>query len=398
MNYILFDDITWQNMLPLTFTRPVAELRIGILTIREKWEKKLNTSCFYFTQQFLQKRFRLIQSMENLLINSSIIPNNNLIDELKTLDVNQALIKDDVLVAMRVGEEKLHSTQLLNKNNYKTITAKSDFVKINYPWDIFSMNGAQIAFDYALITEGRKSQKISKTNQIIGNSNRIFLEQGANVECATLNPGDGFIYIGRNATVMEGAVLHGSIALCDHATIKILAKIYGPTTIGLHSKAAGEINNSVITGYSNKAHDGYLGNSVLGEWCNLGADTNISNLKNNYAQVRVWNYQQQRFISTGLQFCGLIMGDHSKCGINTMFNTGTVVGVHANIYGSGFPRVFIPSFAWGGAAGFTEYKLSKAKLVAEKVMARRKMETEYIETEKSILDHVFDITRDNRRF
>jgi UDP-N-acetylglucosamine diphosphorylase/glucosamine-1-phosphate N-acetyltransferase len=261
------------------------------------------------------------------------------------------------------------------------------------PWDIFSKNGQAIKDDYELVTKGRKSQPLSATNQVLGD--QVFVEEGAKVECAILNSTTGPIYIGKDAEIMEGSVVRGPLAMCDHSVLKLSTKIYGPTTVGPYSKVGGEVNNSVIFACSNKGHDGFLGNSVLGEWCNIGADSNNSNLKNNYAEVKLWNYTQERFVNTGLQFCGLIMGDHSKCGINTMFNTGTVVGVNANIFGSGFPRNFVPSFSWGGAAGFTTYKLRDAFDVAARVFERRGMV--FNEMEQEILTKVFELTEKYRK-
>jgi UDP-N-acetylglucosamine diphosphorylase/glucosamine-1-phosphate N-acetyltransferase len=267
-------------------------------------------------------------------------------------------------------------------------------MSIENPWDIFSKNGDAIKSDFELVTKGRKSLALSSTNQVIAAEN-IFVEEGAVVECAILNASTGPIYIGKDAEIMEGSIVRGPFSLGEHSALKLGAKIYGPTTIGPHSKVGGEVNNSVIFGFSNKAHDGFLGNSVLGEWCNIGADSNNSNLKNNYAEVKLWNYNKERFVGTGLTFCGLIMGDHSKCGINTMFNTGTVVGVNANIFGSGFPRNFVASFSWGGAAGFTTYKLKDAFEVASKVFERRSMV--FDETEQEILTHVFELTEKYRK-
>ena len=274
----------------------------------------------------------------------------------------------------------------------KTIS-KADPLCVLKPWDIFAKNGQAIKDDFAFITRDRKSQQLSSTNQVLGDN--IFVEEGAKVECCILNTTTGPIYIGKDAEIMEGSVIRGPFVLGDHATVKLAAKIYGPTTVGPHSRVGGEVNNSVIFAYSNKGHDGFLGNSVLGEWCNIGADSNNSNLKNNYAEVKLWNYSQERFVGTGLQFCGLIMGDHSKCGINTMFNTGTVVGVNANIFGSGFPRNFVPSFSWGGASGFTTYKLRDAFEVASKVLERR--EKVFDDIEKEILEKVFELTEKYRK-
>ena len=262
-------------------------------------------------------------------------------------------------------------------------------LKVETTWDIFSKNGAAIKADFDLITKNRTSAPIPEKT-VAFNSEAIFIEEGAKLPLCVLNATDGPIYIGKNAEIMEGSMVRGPFALCEESTLKMGTKIYGSTTVGPHSKVGGEVNNSVFFGYSNKGHDGFLGNSVIGEWCNLGADTNNSNLKNNYAEVRLWSYETENFAKTGLQFCGLMMGDHSKCGINTMFNTGTVVGVSANIFGSGFPRNFIPSFSWGGAKGFTTYLTSKAFEVAKVVMLRRGIELS--EQESAILEHVFELS------
>ncbi len=395
MNYILFDDKSWQNLLPLTFTRPVCEIRAGILTIKEKWEKFLNSTVSYKTQEYLSEKFSINIESDNILINGSVIPNKELIKKIQNLDPDTALAVNNKLLAVRIDKDKLSDfnpfeTDQLEKENFT-----SDLISIEWPWDIFKLNEANIKADFDLITKNRKSQEISKSNKFLAEEN-IFIEEGAKVEFASLNASTGPIYIGKEAEIMEGSIVRGPFALCENAVLKMAAKIYGPTTIGPYSKVGGEINNSVIIGYSNKAHDGFLGNSVIGEWCNLGADTNNSNLKNNYAEVRLWNYENERFIKTGLQFCGLIMGDHSKCAINTMFNTGTVIGVNANIFGEGFPRNFVPSFSWGGARGFTVYGLDKAFEVAEKVMERRNKELD--NKEKKILTHIFEKTSKYRLY
>lgn len=389
MNYILFDDNTWDQMLPLTFTRPVSEIRLGFLTIKEKWEKYLQSNCSYFTRDYLQKKFEKFTDDDNLFINSSLIPTAELISEMENLEMGQTLICGEVICAYRADKfmaEAFSPSEFKKSDAIQTI---SDCIKINHPWDIFRMNGDGIEHDFKLITKGRKSQILSKTNNVIGD-HEIFIERGAVVEYATLNVKNGPIYIGKGAEVMENSAIRGPFALGAHATVKMGAKIYGPTTVGPYSKVGGELNNVVIFGYSNKAHDGFLGNSVIGEWCNLGADTNNSNLKNNYAPVKLWNYQSERFVDTGLQFCGLIMGDHSKTGINTMFNTGTVVGVAANIFGDGFPRNFIPSFSWGGSHGFTECRIDTAYEIAQRVMERR--EIAFDEVEKNIMNHIFKMT------
>ena len=395
MNYILFDDQSWETLLPLTFTRPVSEIRVGILTIKEKWEKQLGASCFYLTQSYLQEKYRLAITVENVLINGSIVPNKELIAEIETLNLNEALVKGDVLVAVKLSDNQVEEFRSTNINAFRTKQVQSPFYKIEYPWDIYRLNGLILESDFKLITAGRKSANLSRTNRYKNKAN-IFIEEGAKVEFSILNASNGYIYIGRNAEIMDGSIVRGSLALCHHATIKMGAKIYGPTTIGPHSKVGGEVNNSVVFGYSNKGHDGFLGNSVLGEWCNIGADSNNSNLKNNYSEVRIWSYQKERFISTNSIFCGLIMADHSKCGINTMFNTGTVVGVSSNIFGSGFLRNFVPSFAWGGASGFSPFQPEKAFEVAERVMDRRNRVFDDIE--KNILIEIFDRTRKYRKF
>lgn len=394
MNYILFDDNTRDNLLPLTFTRPVADLRIGILTIREKWEKYLDTKTSSATQEYLSKKFPAEFSIDadNFWINGSVCPNSKLVEEIQTLQPYQALLSHGLVIAANTGADN-HFEIALNED-YIKFESHAQAMRIEHPWDLFSKNGEAIKADFDLLTAGRKSLALSPTNQVLGVEN-IFVEEGAKVECAILNATTGPIYIGKDAEIMEGAIVRGPLALCEHASLKLGAKIYGPTTIGPHSKVGGEVNNSVIIGYSNKGHDGFLGNSVLGEWCNIGADSNNSNLKNNYAEVKLWNYSKERFVPTGLTFCGLIMGDHSKCGINTMFNTGTVVGVNANIFGSGFPRNFVPSFSWGGAAGFTTYKTKDAFEVAARVFERRGMV--FNEQEQEILHHVFELTEKYRK-
>jgi len=395
MNYILFDDYSWDNLLPLTFTRPTSELRIGILTIKEKWEKYLNQSCSYITKDYLSNKFPLNQEEYNILINGSIIPNKPLFKEIEELKPGQTLVKDNDIIAGYLEKQEIEAFRNKELRDIEIKEFKGELLKINYPWQIFQHNGEAIKHDFNLLTDGRTSAPLSETNRVTG-SDTIFIEEGAVVEFATLNTTKGPVYIGKDAEIMENSSIRGPFAMCEHAVVKMGAKIYGPTTIGPYSKAGGEINNSVFWGYSNKAHDGFLGNSVIGQWCNLGADTNNSNLKNNYAQVKLWNYVEERFLKTSLQFCGLIMGDHSKCGINTMFNTGTVIGVNANIFGEGFPRNFIPSFAWGGTKGFQVYKLNKALQVAETVMKRRDIVLD--DTEKKILTEIYNITEKYRNF
>jgi UDP-N-acetylglucosamine diphosphorylase/glucosamine-1-phosphate N-acetyltransferase len=394
MNYILFDDNTWENLLPLTFTKPIAEIRVGILTIKEKWEKYLKTKCSYHTKDYLRNKFPTDIDNDNIFINGSLIPSAELISEITNLEQGQILYNDDVIYALRLNKMDAENFEVEKYSSKLNVKSISNCTKISNTWDIFRMNGEAIENDFKAITKGRKSQPLSKTNTVLGD-NEIFIERGASIECAILNTTNGSIYIGKNAEIMEGSSIRGPFALGQESTIKMGAKIYGPTTIGPYCKAGGEINNSILFAYSNKGHDGFLGNSVIGEWCNLGADTNNSNLKNNYAEVKLWNYNKERFLKTGLQFCGLVMGDHSKCGINTMFNTGTVVGVSANIFGDGFPRNFVPSFAWGGASGFTETKLNKAFETIERVMERR--DVPFDDVEKQLLTDVFNLTAKYRK-
>ena len=389
MNYILFDGAVRSQLLPFTFTRPVADIRVGILTIREKWEKFLHTTTSTITEEYLSEKWPMVEMEENIIINAAFFPTPKLVEQIRNLQPGEGIFHQEDVVAFHAYEE-----QEINFEECTHIELEGKPMLIEHTWDIFRLNGEAITADFQQLTRERKSQKLSSTNQVIAPEN-IFLEEGAKVECAILNASEGPIYIGADAEIMEGSIVRGPFALCDHATLKMGAKIYGPTTVGPHSKVGGEVNNSVIFGYSNKGHDGFLGNSVLGEWCNLGADTNTSNLKNNYAEIRLWDYASEKFAPTGLQFCGLMMGDHSKCGINTMFNTGTVVGVSVNIFGAGFPRNFVPSFSWGGSGGTTTYKTEKAFEVAEKVMARR--EIEFSEEDKAILLQVFEDTKKYRR-
>jgi UDP-N-acetylglucosamine diphosphorylase/glucosamine-1-phosphate N-acetyltransferase len=393
MNLILFDDQHRDNLLPLTFTKPVAELRVGILTIREKWEKRLGLKGSFLTQDYLQTKFTTSIAETNLLINGALLPDPALLGAIRQLKSGQSLKKENTLLALNTGSGEF------NINDPEWIDQAAGFPEavslIDYPWKIFTLNGQEITADYTLLTAGRKSAPLSETVNVLHHEN-VFVEEEFSGEFFTLNASAGPVYLGRGSEIMEGSVIRGPFAMGEHSTVKLAAKIYGATTIGPHCKAGGEINNTVLQGYSNKGHDGFLGNAVLGEWCNLGADTNNSNLKNNYTEVKVWNYPLNRFIKTGLQFCGLVMGDHSKTGINTMLNTGTVVGVSANIFGPGFPRNFIPSFSWGGASGLDDYKLEKAFETMEEVMRRR--EVELTETDKDIFRHIFKETEKYRRW
>ena len=391
MNYILFDGTVRTALLPFTFTRPVADIRVGILTIREKWEKYLGNTTTTITEDYLSEKYPMVEMPENVLINASFLPNQDLVDMVKALKENEAVFYGDEVIAFFSKQTQA----AIDFSKYTQIAFKGNVLRIENTWDIFSKNGEALQADFDFITAGRKSAPISDTNSLI-NADNIFLEEGASVEYSILNATDGPIYLGKNSEIWEGSLVRGSLALCDNAVVKMGGKIYGATTIGPHSKVCGEISNSVIFGYSSKGHEGYLGNAVLGEWCNIGADSNNSNLKNNYAKVRIWNYATETFDQTGLQFCGLMMGDHSKTAINTMFNTGTVIGVNCNIYVPGFPRNFVPSFSWGGASGFTTYMPKRAFEAAKVMMARRKVE--FNEQEAKILEHVFELTKKWRNY
>ena len=382
MNVILFDS-NRSNFYPLSYTRPIAEFRIGILTIKEKWEHYYE-NVSVSTEDYLADKYPITKQKENLWIDSSVLPSKELITELNSLRNGELLESNDKVIAFKNSS---FDYKKLNK-----ISTSVNFDSLNNIWDIFSDNSREIEKDFKLVVKGRKTSALKSSNTVIGK--KVFIEKGAKVSCSILNAENGPIFIGKNAEVMEGTIIRGPFAMGENSVLKMGTKIYGPTTLGPYCKVGGEVNNSVFFGYSSKSHDGFLGNSVIGEWCNLGADTNNSNLKNNYAEVKLWNYEMEKFKKTGLQFCGLVMGDHSKCGINTMFNTGTVIGVSANIFGSGFPRNFVPSFSWGGATGFTTYQLKKVFEVAKVVMNRRGLELS--ETDEKILHHVFDETSKNR--
>ena len=390
MNYILFDGPARNALLPFTFTRPVADILTGIMTIRQKWEMRLGSTTTTLTEEYLSAKFPMVELDENVMINASFLPNNTLAEMVSVLGPNQAIFKGDEVIAFYTNEEQ----EEVDFDTYEIIEYEGDCITIKNTWDIFSKNNLAIQEDFNYLTEDRKSQPIPKSVNVIAPEN-VFIEEGAKLEFVTLNASTGPIYIGKDTEIMEGSMIRGPFALCDNASVKMGSKVYGATTVGPYSRIGGEVKNTVIFAHSNKGHEGYLGDSVIGEWCNMGADTNNSNLKNNYEEVKLWSYETEGFAKTGLQFCGLMMGDHSKCGINTMFNTGTVVGVSANIFGTGFPRNFIPSFSWGGASGFTTYVTKKAFETARLVMSRR--EIEFDEQEAAILEHVFEESKKWRK-
>lgn len=384
MNLILFDHPTIrQNLLPFTFTRPVAGIRVGIFTIAEKWEKLLGLKASFSAAAYLAKKFPAQVGEDNLWVNGAVCPDEAWIALIKDLKMGEAVRKGTLLVAVRTADNEV--PEIIDGKVYELA---HDITVIDQVWKIFQYNGAQIKADFARVVASGKSKTIDDPFTRVYNQQNIFLEDGVVIKAAVLNAEDGPIYLGKNSQVQEGALIKGPFSLGESSVVNMGAKIRGDTTVGPFSKVGGEISNAVLFGYSNKGHDGFLGNSVLGEWCNLGADTNTSNLKNNYDQVKLWNYPAEGFKNTGLTFCGLMMGDHSKCGINTMFNTGTVVGVSANIFGDGYPRNFIPSFAWGGAAGFTTYQLSKAFETASRSMERRSVQL--TEADRQILQYLFD--------
>ncbi|MGB2353520.1 MAG: GlmU family protein [Schleiferiaceae bacterium] len=374
MKIQLVDGKHRDHLLPLTYTRPVAQLRCGILTIAEKYQKR-GFEVGYETEDYLQEKFPSVQ--HDILVSGSVCPTDSFIDAITSLTEGQALIQDDQLLAFKGANWADTPTEIFPFNDVLNLIIR--------PWDIWTKNAAEMNIDFDVLTKDRFSAPIDSSNTVFGD--RIFLEEGARVRASILNATSGPIYLAQNAEVMEGSIVRGGLALGAHSALKLGTKVYGATTLGPHCKVGGEINNSVILGYSNKGHDGFLGNSAIGEWCNLGADTNNSNLKNNYDEVKAWSYVDGRFSKTGQQFCGLIMGDHSKSGINTMFNTGTVVGVSANVYGAGFPRNFIPSFTWGGPQGTTEYMIKKALDTANRMMQRRGLQVD--DVERTILEKVY---------
>ncbi len=384
MNVILFDNPTIrQDLLPFTFTRPVADIRVGILTISEKWEKVLHLKPTFSTEPYLSKKYPTIYSADNLWINGALCPSSELVAVIHSLQSGDAIAKDNMILAVRTPDDEVPEIITGTIREFTLHVTLIDQV-----WKIYQYNGGQIRADYELITKGRISIPINDVHTRVYSPENIFLEEGAKVKAALLNAENGPIYLGKNSLVQEGALIRGPFSLGEDSHVNMGAKVRGDTTVGPFSKIGGEVSNSVLFGHSNKSHDGFLGNSVIGEWCNIGADTNTSNLKNNYENIKLWNYAKGGFKDTGLMFCGLMFGDHSKCGINTMFNSGTVVGVSSSIFGDGYPRNFIPSFSWGGAAGFTTYQLNKALETAAKAMERRSLPL--TETDIEILTHIFN--------
>ncbi len=375
MNFILFDQNSLkENLLPLTYFRPIPAIRCGILTLQEKWESFLNSPTSILSETYLQEKFPVLYQTDNVYINSAVFPSRELVRAIDTLLPGEILSKGNFPIAIRSGKLNWEAVQnfagkkKLYDGNLQTLTHLTD---------IFRLNGQQIKQDFERLTYGKESRKLPETAIIIGDY-PVFLEEGAQVESAIFYTGDGPVYIGKNVKILAGSLIRGPFAALEGSVVKMGAKIYGGTTLGPNTKAGGEIKDTVFFGNANKGHDGYLGDSVIGEWCNLGADTNNSNLKNNYSNVKLWHYPTGDFADTGLQFCGLIMGDHSKSGIATMFNTGTVVGVNSNVFGGDYQPKFFPSFKWGGQ-NYVDYRLDKAQQVAEAVMKRRQKDFDSIE-------------------
>lgn len=394
MNYILFGAQSRTHLLPFTFLRPLADIRVGMLTIREKWERYLGASTSSLTEPYLAEKFPLVKKDDNVLINGSVFPSESLVKEISKLKPNQTLVSGEVLIAHRLRAEDIDNLDAELLEAVTPMETAGPIRKLSRLWEIVSLNGPALLDDFQLVTKGRKSRPLPGHVRAMAPDN-IFIEEGAQIEMATINASEGPVYIGKNARVMDGALLRGPLAVCEGATVRMGARIYGNSVIGPWSKIGGEMMESVVFGYSNKVHDGFLGHSVIGEWCNLGAGTNASNLKNNYEMVRLWDYEEESFVSTGMQFCGTFMGDHSKCGINTMFNTGTVIGINAQVFGSGFMRNFIPSFTWGSVAGTTTVDIEKAVQVARRVYARRGREFDALD--EQILRSVFNQTFSYRK-
>lgn len=383
-NIILFDrEETWTNLLPLSYTRPLSELRVGITTLRQKWESMLPGQYSYLVEEYLSKKYPVFNPQDDsLFIDGSLIANETLAAEINTLEYGSGITYQGEIIAFRGNLDQFRSFTEIDL----LPETESGPDKINYLYDIFLLNGKCINADFERITRDRSSMVVSGSNTIIGDPGLLFIEEGASVEGAFINTTKGPVYVGRDAEVMEGSCLRGPVAICENSHVNMGTRIYSDTTVGPWCKVGGELNNVVMIGYSNKAHDGFLGNAVIGQWCNLGAGCVASNLKNDYTEIKLWNYNARRFAKTGLQFCGLMMGDHSKAGINTMFNTATVLGVGVNVYGSGFQRNFLASFSEGSRAGFSDVPMQKFFDIAQRVMARRGMEL--TEIDKEIFLHI----------
>ncbi len=387
-NIILFDDDQWLALLPTCLTRPISDLRVGILKISEKWEKWLNGEVSYITKDYLAEKFPIKISSDNYVINARWLPNEKLVSLIQNLESNEALLNGEELIAARMDDKQFQSlidNKALEELKGMNIGQTDDFTIIKRPFDLFIYNGAEIKNDFKLL--GLKDNRASVNNAVIYGEHPVYIDKSATIKHAYINAEEGPVYIAKNATIQETSVIRGPFSMSENAVVKMGSKIYKDCSFGPYVKVAGELSNCVFQGYANKAHEGYLGNAYIGEWCNLGAGTISSNLKNNYSEVKVWNYQSKKFEKSGQLFCGLIMGDHSKTGINTMFNTATVVGVSANIFGNGYPRTYIPSFSWGGAQGYKTFQLDKALELADTIMKRRQQQLS--DQDRIILEHIF---------
>jgi len=394
-HFCLFDDSFRDHLLPFTYTKPVSELRIGIYTIREKWEKRMKTSISSWkTQEYLSIKYPFSQIDQQVFLNGHVCPNQKLIELVLNLKQEQGIHIGNRIIALRTDSSGFEP-EISNLPNIEWIHCDEKLTILTNSWDLYTLNRDEIQSDFELITRGRDSESIPASCFVRGIEN-IFIEKGAKISFASLNASNGPIYIGADTEIMEGSLIRGPFVLGEHSVVNMGAKIYGPVSVGPFSKVGGELNTVNIQAYSNKGHDGFLGSSVIGEWCNLGADTNTSNLKNSYVEIKLWNYPTNRFINTGLQFCGLMMGDHSKCGINTMFNAGTVVGVCCNIYGTGYPRNFVPSFSVGGSQGYQVNRMQEVFKTAAKVMERRNHI--FTPEDQNILAEIFEQTKRYRKY
>ncbi len=393
MKYILFDSKIRETLKPLTYTRPVCDIRCGIMTIREKWETLLNAKTYTFTEDYLKNKYEFAVDDKMIFIDGKVIPTKDLVQKIINLNLGEEIYYENQLIAKCESEDSFYQKVSINK---KRINYNLSLNMLYSLVSIFTLNGEEIQRDFDILTQGRQSATLSDTNRVIGKEN-IFVEEGAKIEFATLNAQEGPIYIGKDCQIMENAAIRGPFSMLDKSVIKMSAKIYGPVSLGPACKIGGEVEDCVFIGYSNKAHDGYFGNSVLGEWCNIGADSNTSNLKNTYDNIKLWSIEHSTFEPTGVIFCGTIMADHAKCGINTMFNTGTVIGVGSNVFGSGYQRNYIPSFIWGGTKGLRrDYDVEKVIKTAEIVEARRNVKMS--EADKNILRYIYKITHSDRDF
>ncbi|WP_185873775.1 putative sugar nucleotidyl transferase [Blattabacterium cuenoti] len=400
--FILYDgNIEWKNLLPITFTRPISEIRLGIFTIRERWEKYMGGKALIYTKKFLSKKYSFGLDLKKkdilkniLFINSSFIPNKKLIQVIFDLKENEAIFFKEKMIAIKLSYF-YYKKNFQKIKKYKKIYHINKVIYIQYPWDIFINNESVLKQDYTILTKGKSSFNVFGNNHLLYKE-KIFLEENIYAENIVLNAKIGPIYIEKGVKIMEGSMIRGPVAICKKSILNMGTKIYGSTTIGPFCKVGGEIKNSVIFSYSNKAHDGFLGNTILGEWCNIGAGTNISNLRNDYSKVTVWNYEKKDFFPIDIQFFGIIMGDYSKSSINTQFNTATIVGVNTNIFGYGFPPRYIPSFSFGGIQNKKVISFQKVCDTAEIMMKRRNVFFSFLD--KDILEYLYYLMDDITSF